>query len=87
MPTRQLMISAREGMHARPVAELARLALAHPDPVTLTTAAGTTVDASSVLAVMDLTLVAGDTVHLETPASEAAESLLDAMTAILAPRA
>ena len=86
MPVRQVVISAHDGMHARPVAELARLALAHSDPVILTTSDGDTVDVSSVLAVMDLTLGAGDAVTLETAPSATAESVLDAMAAILSPR-
>ncbi|MGO1508128.1 MAG: HPr family phosphocarrier protein [Microbacteriaceae bacterium] len=85
MPIRQLVISAADGMHARPVADLARLARAHPDPVTLTTTSGVTVDVGSVLAVMDLALSPGDAVRMETAASAAAEAVLDAMTAILDP--
>jgi phosphotransferase system HPr (HPr) family protein len=80
------VISADDGMHARPVADLARLALAHPDPVSLTTASGATVDVGSVLAVMDLALGPGDAVRLETVSSQAADDVLDAMAAILAPR-
>lgn len=85
MPIRQLVISAADGMHARPVADLARLARAHPDPVTLTTTSGVTVDVGSVLAVMDLALSPGDAVRMETAASAAAEAVLDAMAAILDP--
>ncbi|MEJ1923250.1 HPr family phosphocarrier protein [Microbacterium sp. KHB019] len=86
MPIRQVVISAHDGMHARPVADLARLALAHPDPVTLTTASGATVDVGSVLAVMDLALGPGDAVRLETAESATADSALDAMAGILDPR-
>jgi len=85
MPSRHVVISAQNGMHARPVAELARLALAHPEPVTLTTSEGTTVDMGSLLAVMDLALTAGDEVRLETPASPSAERLLDDLSAVLDP--
>lgn len=86
MPIRNVVITAQDGMHARPVAELARVALEHGDPVTLTAATGATVDPSSALAVMDLALERGDEVVLETPASPDAEHVLDAMAAILAPR-
>lgn len=86
MPRRQVIISAHNGVHARPVAELARLALAHPLPVTLTTSAGATVDLSSVLAVMDLGLSPGDVVQLETPAAVGADTLLDTLSDVLAPR-
>lgn len=85
MPIRHVVISAHNGLHARPVAELARLALAHPEPVMLTTRAGSTVDLGSLLAVMDLALNAGDEVRLETPASPSAEHLLDALSAVLDP--
>lgn len=87
MPTRHVVISAQDGLHARPVAEVARLVLAHPDPVTMTTAAGDTVDAGSVLAVMNLALSAGDRVRLDTPASPSAELVLDELSAVLDPPA
>lgn len=86
MPVRHVVISAHDGMHARPVAELARLALAHPHLITLTTSGGDIVDVSSVLAVMELTLGTGDAVTLETATSATAESVLNEMAAILAPR-
>lgn len=85
MPIRQVIISAHDGMHARPVAELARLALAHSEPVTLTTTHGVSVDLGSVLAVMDLTLTVGDGVRLDTPDSPEAERVLDELTAVLDP--
>ena len=66
MPIRQLVINATDGLHARPAADLARLAHAHPDPVSLTTTSGVTVDVGSVLAVMDLALSPGDAVRMET---------------------
>lgn len=85
MPSRHLIVSTHNGAHARPVAELVRLAQSHSAPVTLRTANGTTVDLSSVLAVMDMGIVQGDTVVLETPSSATAESLLDQLSAVLAP--
>lgn len=86
MPIRRVVISTHYGMHARPVAELARLALAHSEPVTLTTMAGVAVDVGSVLAVMDLALTAGEAVQLETTASPGAETLLDELAGVLDPR-
>lgn len=85
MPIRQVVVSTQDGMHARPVAELARLALAHPDPVTLTAPDGAAVDVTSVLAVMDLALSAGDAVILQTAASPIAERVLDQMAGVLDP--
>lgn len=85
MPTRRVTISAHNGAHARPVAELARLAIAHSAPVTLATVDGAVVDLSSILAVMDLGLAEGDEVLLATKDAENADGILDAMADILAP--
>jgi len=86
MPVRRLIVSAHNGVHARPVAELVRLAQSHGSTVTLRTADGTTVDLSSVLAVMDLGIASGDAVVLETAASDTAEGVLDQLAEVLAPR-
>lgn len=86
MPIRRVVVSTPGGMHARPVAELARLALAHAAPITLTTTTGATVDVSSVLAVMDLALTAGDEVQLETSASPSADRVLTELALVLDPR-
>ncbi|MGM7668167.1 HPr family phosphocarrier protein [Microbacterium sp. A93] len=85
MATRRVKITAPHGAHARPVAELARLALEHSAPVTLTTLDGSKVDLSSVLAVMDLALNQGDEVVLDTSSSADAHGVLDAMAAVLDP--
>lgn len=85
MPNRHVTISAHNGVHARPVAELVRLAQAHHSPVILRTASGDEVDLESVLAVMDLGLVEGDEVVLSTASSADAEELLDTLTQVLAP--
>ena len=86
MPTRHLIVSAHNGVHARPVAELVRLAQSHGSPVTLRTADDTTVDLSSVLAVMDLAIAPGDAVVLETADSATSEAVLDQLAEVLAPR-
>ncbi|QNA93076.1 MULTISPECIES: HPr family phosphocarrier protein [unclassified Microbacterium] len=86
MPTRHLIVSAHNGAHARPVAELVRLAQSHGTTVTLRTADGTTVDLSSVLAVMDLGIASGDAVVLETAPSDTSEAVLDQLAEVLAPR-
>lgn len=85
MLTRRVVISAHNGAHARPVAELARLALTHQHPVVLRTSTGDTVDVSSVLAVMDLGLKEGDEITLETSIAPESAELLDAMSSVLAP--
>lgn len=86
MPVRRLIVSAHNGVHARPVAELVRLAQSHSAPVTLRTADGTTVDLTSMLAVMDLGIASGDAVVIETAPSTTAEAVLDQLAEVLAPR-
>lgn len=85
MPARLVRITAHHGAHARPVAEIVRIAMTSGAPVTLSTPDGSRVDLSSVLAVMDLALVEGSEVRLETPDSPAAERLLAAIAAVLDP--
>jgi phosphocarrier protein HPr len=87
MPTRHVIVSAHNGVHARPVAELARLVQTHGIAVTLRTSDGIAVDARSVLAVMDLALASGDAVTLEAPDVHDADALLDALAEVLAPAA
>lgn len=82
MASRSVVIRAEGGAHARPVAELVRLAMAHEGPVGLATAEGRRVDLGSVLAVMDLALVPGDEVVL-TADGPGAEALLDALARVL----
>lgn len=84
MPTRHVTISAHNGVHARPVAELVRLAQSHRHLITLRTTRGAEVDLRSVLAVMELALVEGDEIVLSTAESAEAGSVLDAMTEVLA---
>lgn len=80
------MITAHNGVHARPVAELVRLVQGHTHAVTLRTSAGTVVDLSSVLAIMDLALAEGDSVVLETPDSAGADAVLDTLAGVLDPQ-
>lgn len=86
MPTRHVIISAHNGVHARPVAELVRLAQSHPDAITMRTTDGVEVDLSSVLAVMDLALAQGDEVVLSTGESAEAAVVLDALAEVLTRR-
>lgn len=87
MARREVIISAHNGIHARPVAELARLAMSHGTAITLRTADGTVVDLSSVLAVMDLGLGPGDAVVLETAPTDDADDILETLAEVLAPAA
>lgn len=86
MPTRHVIISAHNGVHARPVAELVRLVRSHSHPVTLRTASGAVVDLSSILALMDLALAPGDAVVLETSESADADTVLGTLAEVLDPR-
>ncbi|KNY06374.1 HPr family phosphocarrier protein [Microbacterium sp. GCS4] len=86
MPRRHVVITAHNGVHARPVAELVRLVQAHSHGVTLQTSTGAVVDLSSVLAIMDLALAEGDAVVLETPESPGADAVLDTLAGVLDPR-
>lgn len=86
MPRRHVVITAHNGVHARPVAELVRLVQAHEHGVTLQTSTGAVVDLSSVLAVMDLALAEGDEVVLETPEAVGADAVLDTLAHVLDPR-
>lgn len=86
MPARIVRITSHNGAHARPVAEIVRLTMATGAPVTLSAPDGSRVDLSSVLAVMDLALVEGSEVRLETPDSPDAERLLADIAAVLDPR-
>lgn len=82
---RRVTVGVDDGAHARPVAELARLAQAHGSPVLLSTRSGDRADLTSVLAVMDLGIAAGDEVTFEVADSPAATALLDALEAVLDP--
>lgn len=80
---RRVTVGVDEGAHARPVAELARLAQAHGSPVRLSTRTGDSADLTSVLAVMDLAIGFGDEVTLEVTDAPGSEALLDALAAVL----
>lgn len=84
MATRHVIISAYNGLHARPVAELVRLAQAHDGKITLRRAGGGEVDLSSVLAVMDLALAHGDEVVLSAADSTHTDGVLDSLAEVLA---
>ncbi|WP_295011686.1 HPr family phosphocarrier protein [uncultured Microbacterium sp.] len=83
MANRTVVIRVAGGAHARPVAELVRLAMAHDGAVELTTSTGRRVDLGSVLAVMDLALLAGDEVELSADGTDP-EAVLDALERVLA---
>lgn len=83
MIRRRVTIRTPHGGHARPVAELVRLAGRHTTPVTLTTGDGRVADLASVLAVMELALEQGDEVTLAVADAPGAEDLLTEMVEVL----
>ena len=83
---RRVVVGVDDGAHARPVAELARLAQSHLSPVRVTTRSGETADLTSVLAVMDLAIASGDEITFEMADSPEAPALLDALEAVLSRR-
>lgn len=84
MASRRVVVRALGGAHARPVAELVRIAQAHPHPVTLDAGNGRAVPLDGVLAVMDLGLQPGTAVTVSTE-GDGAEGVLDAVAAVLDP--
>lgn len=86
MLRRRVRVGVDDGAHARPVAELARLAQAHDAPVLLTTSSGASAELTSVLAVMDLAIAAGDEVTFEVADSPTSPALLDALERVLSRR-
>lgn len=86
MLSRRVAVAVHDGVHARPVAEIVRLAQAHPGDAVLMTDAGERVDLTSILALMDLGLQPGDEVTLEVADSPGATELLDALARVLSTR-
>lgn len=84
MPSRRVTVTIEDGLHARPVAELVRLAEEHSAGATIS-ARGAIADLRSVLAVMDLALRHGDEVVIDVPDSPGAEVLIERLARIVAP--
>ena len=82
---RRVVVDAENGIHARPAAELVRLAQPHDSPVLIRTDEGRHADLSSVLALMQLSVADGEAVTIEVDDSAAAPALLDAIADVLAP--
>jgi len=74
MARRGVRFSGAAGLHARPAAELVRVAQAHPGGIRII-AGGVTVDAASILSVMALTLGHGEEVVLEADGPDAPAAL------------
>jgi phosphotransferase system HPr (HPr) family protein len=83
MPTRDVVVGSRIGLHGRPAAVVVKTARAQPVTVRLSVGDRPPVDARSIIAVLSLGAHGGDTVTIEA-AGDGAEDALDAMAEVLA---
>jgi len=83
MPSRDVVVGSRIGLHGRPAATVVRIAAAQPVTVRIGVAGKTPVDASSIIAVLSLGARGGDTVTVEAE-GDGAEAALEAMAEVLA---
>lgn len=82
MPTRNVTIASRVGLHARPASLFVQAAAATGLPVTIAKEGGKPVDARSILGIMTLGAKYGDTVTL-TAEGEGAEAALEGLAELL----
>ncbi len=83
MPSRDIVVGSRIGLHGRPAAMVVRTAAEQSVRVMISKADGKPVDAASILAVLALGARGGDTVTI-TAEGEGADAALDAVAALLA---
>lgn len=85
MTERRLRVGTANGLHARPIADIARIALAHGARVTVQLGANEPVDAASILELMNLGAAQGDDllVHVDGDGTDA-DRVLDAIATVLA---
>lgn len=83
MPSRDVVVGSRVGLHGRPAATVVRTAAAQPVKVRISAGERGPVDASSIIAVLALGAHGGDTVTIEAD-GDGAEQALDAMAEVLA---
>ncbi|GAA2084843.1 HPr family phosphocarrier protein [Pseudolysinimonas kribbensis] len=72
---RRVRVAATSGLHARPAALFSEAAAALGVPVSVTNAAGTTVDAASILGILTLGVAHGEAVTLRSESAGAVETL------------
>ena len=82
MPSREIVIGSRIGLHGRPAAMVVRTAAAQPVTIRISKEGGKPVDASSILAVLALGARGGDTVTIEAD-GEGADAALDSLAELL----
>jgi phosphocarrier protein HPr len=83
MPTREVILASRIGLHGRPAALLVRTAAAQPVPIRISRPGAAPVDATSILAVLSLGARHGDPLTLEAT-GDGADTALDAIADLLA---
>lgn len=82
MPHRTVTVASSVGLHARPASLFSQAAGKAGVPVTLTNAAGKTVNAASILGVLSLGIAHGEVVTIAAE-GDAAESALDSLAELL----
>jgi phosphotransferase system HPr (HPr) family protein len=83
MPTRDVVVGSRIGLHGRPAAIVVKTAQAQPVTVKISTGAKPPVDARSIIAVLSLGAHGGDTVTISAD-GDGADDALSAMAEVLA---
>ena len=85
MTERRMHVGTANGLHARPIADIARIALAHGARVTVQLGAGDPVDAASILELMNLGAAQGDELRVVVDGDPPdAERVLDSIATVLA---
>ena len=82
MATRTVTVASSVGLHARPASLFAQAAAKVGVPVTLTSAAGKSVNAASILGVLSLGIGHGEVVTLSSDA-DGADAALDELVTVL----
>ena len=82
MAERTVTVASSVGLHARPASLFAQAAAKAGVPVTLTSAAGKSVNAASILGVLSLGIGHGEEVTLSSEA-EGADTALDSLAELL----
>jgi phosphocarrier protein HPr len=82
MTERTVTVASSVGLHARPASLFAQAAAKAGVPVTLTSAAGKSVNAASILGVLSLGISHGETVTLSAD-GDGADAALDVLVEVL----
>lgn len=82
MSERTVTVASSVGLHARPASLFAQAAAKAGVPVTLTSAAGKSVNAASILGVLSLGIGHGETVTISAD-GEGADAALDSLAELL----